>query len=65
MIDADKNGFLDRYEIKMAFAMLNKPFTDKDVEALMTEADHDKDGKISFDEFRSSRASEVFAHGLG
>lgn len=60
-IDADKNGFLDRYEIKMAFAMSNKPFTDQDVEKLMDEADTDKDGKISFLEFRSSKMSNMFS----
>jgi hypothetical protein len=60
-IDADKNGYLDRYEIKMAFAMSNKPFTDEDVEKLMTETDLDKDGRISFYEFKSSRMSNLFS----
>lgn len=59
-IDADKNGYLDRYEIKMAFAMSNKPFTAEDVERLMTEADTDRDGRISFLEFRQSRMSNLF-----
>jgi len=64
MIDADKNGTLDRYEIKMAFAMLGKPFTEADVEGLMKEADQDNDGIISFDEFRACKAAEIFADGL-
>jgi len=64
MIDADKNGTLDRYEIKMAFAMLGKPFTEADVEALMKEADLDNDGIISFDEFRGCKGAEIFADGL-
>ncbi|RWS16645.1 calmodulin-A-like protein [Dinothrombium tinctorium] len=64
IIDADKNGYLDRYEIKMAFAMLDEPFTEKDVEDLMTEADTDRDGRISYDEFRNSESSKKFAVGL-
>ncbi|RWS30461.1 Calmodulin-like protein 1 [Leptotrombidium deliense] len=63
-IDADKNGYLDRYEVRMAFAMLDKPFTDEDVEKLMSEADTDKDGRISYDEFRNSESSKKFAKGL-
>ena len=60
LLDADKNGYLDRYEIKMAFAMLDKPYTNDDIEDLMGEADKDKDGRISFEEFQSSRKSQVF-----
>jgi len=60
LIDADKNGFLDRYEIKMAFALLNKEHTNEDVEDLMAEADLDKDGRISFDEFLASKKSRMF-----
>lgn len=59
-IDADKNGYLDRYEIKMAFAMSDRPFTDEDVEKLMEECDTDRDGRISFIEFRTSRMSNLF-----
>ena len=59
-IDADHNGYLDHYEIKMAFAMTNKQFTDDDVKKLMEEADTDKDGRISFVEFRTSRFSNLF-----
>jgi Ca2+-binding EF-hand superfamily protein len=44
----------------MAFAMLNRPFDSSDVESLMTEADRDRDGRISFDEFLSSKKSQVF-----
>ena len=44
----------------MAFALLGKPYTEEDVETLMTEADLDRDGRISFDEFLSSKKSQVF-----
>ena len=60
LLDADKNGYLDRYELKMAFAMLDKPYTEADVEDLMTEADLDRDGRISFEEFSTSKKSHVF-----
>ena len=49
-----------RYEIKMAFALLNKPNSEADVEDLMQEADLDKDGRISFDEFLASKKSQMF-----
>lgn len=49
-----------RYEIKMAFAMLNRPFDETDVEGLMSEADLDRDGRISFEEFLSSKKSQMF-----
>lgn len=44
----------------MAFALLNKEHTEKDVEDLMEEADLDKDGRISFDEFLASKKSQMF-----
>lgn len=44
----------------MAFAMSDRPFTDEDVEKLMEECDTDRDGRISFIEFRTSRMSNLF-----
>lgn len=44
----------------MAFALLNKPNSEADVEDLMQEADLDKDGRISFDEFLASKKSQMF-----
>ena len=38
-LDKDRNGFIDREELKASFADLGVPLTDKDVEAMMAEAE--------------------------
>ncbi|RWS08526.1 hypothetical protein B4U79_17405 [Dinothrombium tinctorium] len=64
LIDADKDGFLDAHEIKEAFSMLKHPVSESKVRELMIEADTDKDGRISYNEFRFSNALKNYAADL-
>ncbi|MEY3220204.1 MAG: hypothetical protein RIT27_1561 [Pseudomonadota bacterium] len=49
--DKDNNGFLDKDELKGAFAPFKGGLTDEEIHALMVEADTNGDGQISFEEF--------------
>uniref|UniRef100_A0A1I8GYQ5 Calmodulin n=2 Tax=Macrostomum lignano TaxID=282301 RepID=A0A1I8GYQ5_9PLAT len=51
LFDRDKNGFLDAGEVKIALELLGENPTDSEVDFIMTEADSDRDGAVSFREF--------------
>ena len=50
-IDTDGSGFLDMQEIKEMSLRLGRPMSDEDVNAVFTEMDVNKNGKIEVDEF--------------
>lgn len=49
--DKDKNGYLEKDEIKKVSEELGKPLTPEELDKVMKMMDLNKDGKISFDEF--------------
>lgn len=49
-IDKDNSGFIDRADVKK---MLHGVVPDAQVEKILGYADKDKDGKVSFDEYKS------------
>ena len=50
--DDDKNGFLDRSELKNAIATVNeKLVTEKELDEIMSQFDTNSDGKLSLEEF--------------
>ena len=51
-IDKDGGGNLNRQELKFAFVDKLKIMTDKEAEALISALDRNKDGIVSWDEFR-------------
>jgi hypothetical protein len=50
--DADKDGFLNKEEIKAAFTANGQTLTDAELDAVFTKADSDSDGKLSLDELK-------------
>merc|ERR1712137_236567 len=54
VFDADGNGFIDRDELKVVMTQLiGKGLTDEELDAMMKEADTDKNGQIDFEEFKA------------
>lgn len=53
VFDADGNGLIDREELKRVMASLNEELSEEDLSAMINEADTDKDGQISFEEFKA------------
>jgi Ca2+/Na+ antiporter len=49
--DADKNGTLDKYELKTFFQDFHENISDEDMDELFNKFDTDNNGTISFDEF--------------
>lgn len=47
--DKDGNGFISKQELKSAMKKLDKNITNEEVEAMLIEADTNRDGKIDFD----------------
>jgi len=50
-LDTDNSGFLDRKEIEMATIQLGEDFSDKKLDAIFTQMDTNKDGKVQLNEF--------------
>ncbi|KAH3748475.1 hypothetical protein DPMN_182921 [Dreissena polymorpha] len=51
VFDRDGNGSIDRKELKYAMKLLGEKLSEMDVSEMITEADTNGDGKISFEEF--------------
>lgn|ERR1719195_470028 len=51
LFDENGDGFIDAKELKQTLANLGNKLSDAQIEAIMKEADMDKDGKVSFAEF--------------
>ncbi len=50
--DKDKDGSIDRSELELALRSLNLDFTQGDIEAYIEQVDKNKNGAISYDEFK-------------
>lgn len=51
IFDRDGNGYITLQNLTYIISRIDNNVTEKEVEEMMKEADLDKDGKISFDEF--------------
>eukprot|EP00091_Calanus_sinicus_P017097 TRINITY_DN36897_c0_g1_i1.p1 TRINITY_DN36897_c0_g1~~TRINITY_DN36897_c0_g1_i1.p1 ORF type:complete len:111 (-),score=54.26 TRINITY_DN36897_c0_g1_i1:31-363(-) len=51
IFDRDRNGYIDRNELKKVVSMLGTMLTKEEVEDFMKEADVDGNGKLDYDEF--------------
>ena len=50
-LDRNKNGYISLHEIRYIITHNNEKITEEEIKDLMEEADTDKDGYVSFDEF--------------
>ena len=50
-LDRNKNGYISLHEIRYIITHYNEEITEEEIKDLMEEADTDKDGYVSFDEF--------------
>ena len=53
MFDKDKNGYIERDELKQMMTKLGEKLTDREIDEMMKEADTDKDGRVNYNEFLS------------
>jgi hypothetical protein len=53
VFDSDGSGSIDRKELKRLMKKLGQALTEAELDAMMDEVDTDKDGVISFEEFKS------------
>jgi len=51
VFDKDNNGYITRDELKSAMQIIGETLTDRDLDELLRTTDHDKDGKINYEEF--------------
>ncbi|KAH7644160.1 calcium-binding protein e63-1-like [Dermatophagoides farinae] len=51
VFDKDKNGYITRDELKSAMLMMDESITERDLDELLKTTDHDRDGKINYEEF--------------
>lgn len=50
--DVQKDGFINEMDLVRAFKRETKVYTDKEIEEIIAEVDFNKDGKITFQEFK-------------
>ena len=50
--DQDKDGFIDKSEIEVISKELGHPLTKQKIDKIFKKMDINKDGKLSFDEFK-------------
>ena len=53
VFDVDKDGYITKSERRQVMNRLGENLTDAQLDAMIKEADSDKDGKIDINEFRS------------
>lgn len=58
LVDKDKDGFLSPIEIRRMLKDLGEDVTDAELAEIMRDNDKDKDGKLSFDEFKAMMARQ-------
>lgn len=50
-IDSDRLGFITRDELRVVVSRLNPHFNEQRITDVINSVDHDRDGKISYQEF--------------
>ena len=60
VFDQDGNGFIDTAELRHMMTTLGETLTDEEVDEMMSVADIDQDGRVSYEEFRKMYFNEVF-----
>ena len=58
LFDKDGDGYVTAMELKQVMAALGERLTDQQIIEMMEEADSDKNGKISYDEFKKMMADK-------
>ena len=53
VFDVDKDGYITKSELRQVMNRLGENLTDKQLDAMIKEADKDGDGKINAKEFKS------------
>ena len=53
VFDVDKDGYITKSELRQVMNRLGENLTDAQLDAMIKEADSDKDGRIDINEFRS------------
>ena len=53
VFDVDKDGYITRSELRQVMNRLGENLTDKQLDAMIKEADKDGDGKINAKEFKA------------
>ena len=53
IFDKDKNGFIDIFEMKEVMSVLGYDLNEDEIKDVFNEADFNKDGKVSFEEFKN------------
>ena len=53
IFDKDKNGFIDIFEMKEVMNVLGYDLNEEEIKDMFDEADFNKDGKVSFEEFKN------------
>lgn len=53
MFDADGSGKIDRNEVSQLMKKLAQTLTEEEIDQIMDEVDTNRDGEISFEEFKS------------
>ena len=51
--DADNSGFIDSHELQSVSRELGKELTEEELKQVLSELDENRDGKISYEEFRN------------
>ena len=59
VFDRDGDGLITAEELRLTMNNLGVPLTEKEVEAMVEEADSDGDGKIDFVEFKTLMANNT------
>lgn len=51
VFDRDRNGYITRDELKSAMQVMGETLSERDLDELLRTTDHDRDGKINYEEF--------------
>lgn len=57
-MDLDKDGFITKTELRQMMSKFGEILTDEELNAMIDEADTNKDGKVDINEFRALMETE-------
>ncbi len=58
LMDLDKDGFITKTELRQMMSKFGEILTDEELNAMIDEADTNKDGKVDINEFRALMETE-------